>query len=70
MEQATAISSSLLYKCFCTCATFILVSSDYTINLISLYPMLQNVFLFLRICCSFTFWQRLLSVVSEQPSLG
>ncbi|WP_162915850.1 hypothetical protein [Paraflavitalea soli] len=42
MDTLNTIPSSLLYRCFCACAGFILVSSDYTINLIGLYPMIDS----------------------------
>ncbi|MDF2193443.1 hypothetical protein [Paraflavitalea sp. CAU 1676] len=42
MKTASHISPSWLYRCFCACAGFILVSSDYTINLIGLYPLMHK----------------------------
>jgi|GEM_PF-1501633 len=42
MATSVNITSPLLYRCFCTCAGFILISSDYTINLIGLYPIMER----------------------------
>ena len=42
MKTASHISPSWLYRCFCACAGFVLVSSDYTINLIGLYPLMHK----------------------------
>ncbi|WP_276484010.1 hypothetical protein [Paraflavitalea pollutisoli] len=31
-----------LYRCFCTCACMVLLWSDYSINLIGLYPLVAG----------------------------
>jgi hypothetical protein len=46
--EGPVYTNSFFYKCFCTWAGIVLVATDYTINLLALFPFLHACFCSLK----------------------